>query len=174
LPTNDQPDLDLRALEPGDSFAGFSLGDPLYQPLKTFLTCDSKKFTEQLLARTYVLADGHVLRAYVTLVCGEIAAERDIADLDGAEYRYDHYPAIKIARLAVDKRFRKYDFGRALVTFSVGISQDVSLAAGCRFVVVDAKRPSVGFYERCGFRLIDTEENRARTEPIMFLDLKGV
>jgi hypothetical protein len=65
------------------------------------------------------------------------------------------------------------DLGRTLIEFSVGRSQDIADIAGCRFVVVDAKTPSVAFYEKCGFRLIDTAENRGRPEPVMFLDLNA-
>ncbi|SHI92011.1 hypothetical protein SAMN04488012_103317 [Palleronia salina] len=110
-------------LEPGDSFAGFSLGDQQYQPLKTFLTRDSKGYSEQLLAKTYVFVRDAKVRAYVTLVCGEIQAEKpDMADLEGAQYRYQHYPAMKIARLAVHKEFRKFGLGRELVDLSLGLS----------------------------------------------------
>jgi len=150
------------------------LGDAQFQPLKTFLTRDSKKFAAQKLARTYVIVTDSKVCAYATLVCGEIAAERDIADLDGADFRYEHFPAVKIARLAVHKKYRDFSLGRTLIEFSVGRSQDIADIAGCRFVVVDAKTPSVAFYEKCGFRLIDTAENRGRPEPVMFLDLNAL
>ncbi|MCY4460746.1 MAG: GNAT family N-acetyltransferase [Albidovulum sp.] len=165
------PDFELRLLKPGDRVDKFSSGDALFQPLKTFLKGESKKFQEQLLASTYVLADGDVVRAYVTLVCGEITAEKDINDLVEVEFRYEHYPAVKIARLAVDSKYRKLRFGQQIVDFAVGRALEIAEIAGCRFVVVDAKKPSVGFYEKYGFRLINTEENRGRNEPVMFLDL---
>ncbi|WP_439521822.1 GNAT family N-acetyltransferase [Marivita sp.] len=168
----EEQSFDLRLLEPGDSFAGFSLGDAQFQPLKTFLKRDAKKFSEQLLAKTYVFAIENKVVAYVTLVCGEIASERDdIADLDGAEFHYDHYPAMKIARLAVSKQYRKYGLGRSLVDFSLGRTLEIAEIAGCRFVVVDAKQPSIKFYEKRGFRLLDTPENTERAEPLMFVDL---
>ena len=116
------------------------------------------------------------MAAYVTLVCGQIeAAENARAlNLEGADYRYSHYPAVKIARLAVTTPYRRFGLGRRLVAFSLARAQDISGLAGCRFVVVDAKAPAVAFYENCGFRLLDTADNRARREPIMFFDLKGV
>ena len=178
----DEPlELELRELEPSDSFAGFSLGDAEFNPLKTFLKRDSKKFSEELLARTYVIAEGRKVVAYITLVCGEIASEKetDLANLDGAEYRYDHYPAVKIARLAVSTKYKtdvdgeKLRLGSQLVDFSLGRANEVSSIAGCRFVVVDSKRPAIGFYQKRGFRMIDTDENKARPEPIMFIDLKA-
>ena len=147
------------------------MGDPQFQPLKTFLVRDSKKFLKHLLAQTYVVAEGKVVLAYATLICGEITAEIETADPDGAEFRYEHYPAVKIARLAVDRRYRKHGLGTKLVEFSVGRALEISGIAGCRYVVVDARRQSVNFYERQGFRLIDTNANRELNEPVMFLGL---
>lgn len=80
---------------------------------------------------------------------------------------------MKIARLAVDTKYRESGLGRFLVEFSLGIAKDtIATAVGCRFVVLDAKKASVPFYLKVGFRLIDTEENKAREQPVMFLDLK--
>ena len=106
-----------------------------------------------------MIVEDDLVRAHITLDCGEVAAERDdIADLDGANFRYEHFPALKIARLAVHAQYHKFAFGRTLVSFSVRRSQYIAGIAGCRFVIGDAKKPSVGFYEKCDFRLIDTEK----------------
>ena len=171
MSADDLPDLELRPLQPDDRVNRFSSGDKQFQPLKTFLQRDSKKFQEQFLARTYVMVDGNLVRAYVTLVCGEITAEKNITDLDGAEFKNEHFPAMKIARLAVDSKYRKSGYGQKLVDFAVGRAIEISGIAGCRFVVVDAKKPSVDFYKQYGSRFIDTQENRDRNEPVMFLDL---
>lgn len=115
------------------------------------------------------------LIAYITLVCGQI--ELEDPDLgDGVDYRYDHYPAVKIARLATDSRLRKSGIGKALVDFSLGvIRHQVCPWVGCRFVVVDSKQTAVKFYEdKCGFTLLDTEENRKLDSPLLFLDLYKV
>lgn len=62
-----------------------------------------------------------------------------------------------------------------MVDFAVGTAKDVICpAVGCRFVVVDAKKQSIGFYEKCGFTLLDTDDNRSRQSPVMFLDLHKV
>ena len=120
---------------------------------------------------------GGKILGYVTLVCGEIAAEDDAAMVDAgsAGYRYKHYPAVKIARLAVDRGIRGSGLGRNLVEFALGMAKhDISTIIGCRFVVVDAKQESVEFYKKVGFRLLDTPANHDRSEPIMFIDLLRV
>jgi hypothetical protein len=40
--------------------------------------------------------------------------------------------------------------------------------------MVDSKRNSVKFYERCGFTMLDTPENKERNEPVMYVDLSKV
>ena len=88
-------------------------------------------------------------------------------------YDYDWYPALKIARLLVDAKYRKeYRLGAELVKLALGTTKDrICPVAGCQFVVVDAKKSSVPFYEKQGFTLINTPANRARPTPVMFLDL---
>ena len=112
----------------------------------------------------------------MTLVCGEISAvpEGSVLADPSVRYPYSHFPAVKIARLAVDRRLQGLGLrlGSRLVDLALGISKDViSPAVGCRVLVVDAKSQSVGFYERCGFRLLDTAANRGRDDRIMFVDL---
>lgn len=90
------------------------------------------------------------------------------------DYSYSSFPAVKIARLLVDSRYRgaPYGLGRLLVSLALGITKDeVCPAVGCRFVMVDAKKESVKFYEKCGFRALNTDENKERDIPVMFIDL---
>ncbi|QHQ34887.1 GNAT family N-acetyltransferase [Algicella marina] len=174
MPADDDTEYELRELRPGDKVGSISMGCEIYIPLKTFLKNHAKKYQEQYLAKTYVIRKDNqdVVIAYVTLVCGEIVHELDENELDGAQFTHKQYPALKLARLAIDRRYRGCGLGRNLVDFSVGRARHIAKAAGCRFVVVDAKKPSVEFYEKCGFRLIDTPANIQRNEPVMFFDLK--
>lgn len=167
----------LRPLDPTDNFSTIKSGDAKYSPLKTFVRRNAKKYEEQNLARTYVIHedDSQKIVAYVTLVCSEVVSGEDIVVADGLHFPYDTYPAVKIARLLVDARYRgtpSKGLGRKLVNFAQGLArEEVCPAVGCRFVVVESKQDSIGFYEKCGFTLIDTPENRGRQEPVMYLDL---
>ncbi|MDI2103940.1 GNAT family N-acetyltransferase [Bradyrhizobium sp. Mp64] len=130
------------------------------------------------MARTYgafSLNAPNKLIAYITLVCGQIELEDPELGED-VDYRYDHYPAVKIARLATDRRLRGQGIGEALVDFSLGlIRTQICPYVGCRFVVVDSKQTAVTFYsKKCGFTLLDTEENRNLDSPLLFLDLYKV
>ena len=70
---------------------------------------------------------------------------------------------------------KRIGLGKHLVDLALGIAKrEVSPSVGCRFVMVDSKRNSVKFYERCGFTMLDTPENKERNEPVMYVDLSKV
>jgi GNAT superfamily N-acetyltransferase len=175
----DPVEIDIRQIEPGDRLTGLSLGDQAFTPLKIFLQKHAKTYHEQNLARTYgafLIAEKPKVIGYLTLVCGEVVTgEDDNHLLQEIDYSYKHYPAVKIARLAVDKGMRDRKLGRALVDLALGVAKDtICPAVGCRFVVVDAKKAAVPFYLRCGFTLLDTPENQERDAPVMFVDLHKI
>jgi ribosomal protein S18 acetylase RimI-like enzyme len=173
----DGDDFGLRPLQPEDRLGSIKSGDASFAPLADFAKKHAKKYEHANLARTYVVHEltTNVVLAFVTLVCSEIMSDERLVQEDGVEFPYKHYPAVKIARLLVDKRYRDdkaRGFGRSLVELALGIARsEICPAVGCRFVVVDSKKQSVTFYEKCGFTLVDTADNRGRDEPVMFIDL---
>jgi len=173
--------VELREIREADRLTGLRLGDPAFTPLKTFLQRDAKKHHFKDLAKTYghfVEVNGRVkVIGYITLICADVATtDARHHDSDGIDFRYPNYPAVKIARLAVHVDYqRKYKLGCQLVEFALGLVKNwVCPRVGCRFVVVDAKKPSVPFYERLGFTMLDTDANRAREEPVMFIDMTKI
>ena len=170
----------LRQIEPGDRLTGLKLGEAAFTPLKTFLQKHAHTYEAQSLARTYAAFNSESDRVvgYVTLVCGEVVTDdcdQPLVQEPGLKYLYNHYPAVKIARLAVDARVSGLGLGQALVSLSLGRAKSIICpAVGCRFVMVDSKKGAVRFYERCGFTLLDTIANKARDEPVMWIDLNKV
>lgn len=174
---------EFRLLEAGDRVAGLKLGSEAFTPLKTYLQRHAKNHQSASLARSYVAVENRLgqdapqVIGYMTLVAGEVSIEGNDDGLvdDDAEdvsYPYLQYPAVKIARLAVDSRARGRDIGRDLVSLAIAITQEeVAAAVGCRFLMVDAKTDSVAFYEKVGFTMLDTPTNRARDEKVMFIDI---
>jgi ribosomal protein S18 acetylase RimI-like enzyme len=172
-------DLDIRLIQEGDRLTGLSLGDAAFVPLKIFLQRHALEYERQSLSRTYAAfqVEPEKVRGYVTLVCGEVVTDDGNGGLiEGVDYRYRQYPAVKIARLAVDRSLqRKAGLGRQLVDLALGIAKhEVCPSVGCRFVMVESKQNAVKFYEKCGFTMLDTPENRERGEPVMFVDLSKV
>lgn len=176
------PGFTLRRLESGDNPKKLSVGEDQFIGLKVFAQRHAKKYETERLARTYVFHDDEreCLAAYMTMVCSEVTSDTPPVIEDGLHYPYSQWPAVKISRLLVDSRYRRQGdrwadearLGEALVQFALGLAvEQVCPAVGCRFVVVDAKSDAVGFYRKMGFTLLDTQANRARPEPVMFVDL---
>jgi GNAT superfamily N-acetyltransferase len=144
-------DLDIRLIQQGDRLTGMSFGDPAFTPLKTFLQKHSLEYERQSLGRTYAAfrPEPQKVLGYITLVCGEVVtADGDEGLITDLDYRYRQYPAVKIARLAIDKSVQNAGLGRKLVDLALGIAKhEVSRSVGCRFVIVDSKRNAVRFYE---------------------------
>lgn len=169
--------IELRELVAGDGCNSLSLGDPAFAPLKTFLRKEAKRLHQEHLARTFVIVpkgESKVL-AYITTLCTHVAVEQfaDHAVMDG--FRYKDYPAIKLARLAVDSSLQGQGVGGQLVDFVIGLATEhVMPYTGCRFVVVDAKPQSVDFYKKKGFWPISSNAAEPEATTAMFIDLRRV
>ena len=164
----------IRQLDVSDKVNSFKTGDSLFTPLKTFLKKHAKEFQHSHIAQTYVAVDSNnIVLGFVTLTCSEVDLRNgyDIDDCNHAN-SYDSLPAIKVARLAVDSRYRGNAIGENLISHALSIAiEQIAPAVGCRFIITDAKQQAVEFYLKQGFILLDTKDNKLRDEPIMFFDL---
>jgi ribosomal protein S18 acetylase RimI-like enzyme len=170
-------DYFIRKLEASDTVQNFKIGNQSFLPLKTFLQKQAKQFQQSSIAQTYVAvtAEKNII-GFVTLTCSEIDLQNvyDLADCSHANH-YEFLPAVKIARLAVDNRYRNSGIGSTLVDYAVATIKDkVAKNVGCRFVVTDAKSEAVDFYKRQGFVLLDSDSNQLIEHYLMFLDLMNL
>ncbi len=166
---------ELRALAEDDGCSSLSLGLSSLVPLKTFLRKEAKRLHRDSLARTFVLVESGQARvwAYITLVCTHVAVQRFGSETPVDDFRYADFPAVKLARLAVDSAQQGQGVGAQLVDFALGLTvKHIAPYAGCRFLVVDAKPDSVGFYRRKGFTTIGLANVTADTFTPMFIDLQ--
>ena len=170
--------FELRELHHADGCNALSFGNAAFTPLKTFLRREAKKLHQEHLARTFVLVprgETKVL-AYITTLCTHVAVEQlgqrdDVLDT----FRYKDYPAIKLARLAVDGSLKRQGIGSQLVDFVIGLITDhVMPHTGCRFLVVDSKPESVDFYTAKGFIQIGVNHDGESHTTTMFIDLRRV
>lgn len=170
--------LAIRSLRPGDIVRRLRLGAEDLQPLNTFLRRHSKQYDQHSIARTYVLVDEKdaeqdgTIWGYITLVASEVATtDQNAPPVDHWPASYS-LPGIKLARMAVDQRLQGRGLGKSLLAYAAGLAKDkVCPAIGCKLLVTDAKRSAVSFYEKRGFTMLDTDENRAKNSPVMFIDI---
>ena len=166
--------FELRELRQDDGCTALSLGDPTLTPLKTFLRKEAKKLHQSNLARTFVIAahGQSKVMAYVTTLCTQISVEQFQEQAPIESFKYKDYPAIKLARLAVDTELQGQGVGSSLVDFVIGLAvEHVMPHTGCRFLVVDSKPQSVTFYERKGFKKIGEAGANGQSTTTMFIDL---
>ncbi|NCP82877.1 MAG: hypothetical protein CO065_07365 [Comamonadaceae bacterium CG_4_9_14_0_8_um_filter_57_21] len=167
--------FELRELRQDDGCNALSLGDPVLTPLKTFLRKEAKKLHAESLARTFVLVppgETKVL-AYITTLCTHVAIQQFDQQTVVDGFRYQDYPAIKLARLAVDASLQGQGIGSQLVDFVIGlVAEHIMPYTGCRFLVVDAKSTSVSFYERKGFTKIGQLDGDDQGLTSMFVDMR--
>jgi len=164
-------DIEIRQIKPGDKLTGLSLGDKKYHPLKMFLENHALLHHVNDISKTYCAFDlsksGRVC-GYITLMCGEIESNSQLRDVFGP-YPYLQFPTIKIARLAVDRRYRGSGLGLGLVQTGLGLAYtDVVPIVGGRFVSVDAKTDAVAFYRKLGFDVIVGDSDGIETENSLY------
>jgi GNAT superfamily N-acetyltransferase len=140
--------------------------------LNDFLKSDALKAQDDLISRTYLCFWKGLLVGFVTLTTDTIGYNL-VEQCDGIDgYAYQKYPAIKIARLAVDDRYKRRGIGENLLLWAVGKAYEISNQIGCRYITVDAKRESINFYKKYEFKMI--KKHRDRDFPSMYFNLYSV
>jgi GNAT superfamily N-acetyltransferase len=149
------------------------------EDLNDFLLHDAKNYLQSLLAVTYVLqTDGETI-AYYCLSNDRITRDdktksawnrvnRAIAN----EKRRKSYPAIKIGRLAVSKKYARLGLGKMIIDTVIEMYTAARQQAGCRFITVDAYLNATHFYEKNDFKYLTDEDAQDETRA-MYLDLKA-
>lgn len=146
--------------------------------LNDFFLNNSKKFSDQLLAVTYIIqSDGNTI-AFFSIFNDKISI-KEIKSLDDwKDFQSSHFPkeksltsfpAVKIGRLGVNKTYQKKGVGKITVDYLIN-SFITSNKTGCRFITVDAYQQSLTFYEKTGFDYL-TKKDQNKDTRLMYLDL---
>ncbi|WP_048127910.1 GNAT family N-acetyltransferase [Methanosarcina sp. WH1] len=151
------PDSELHTttLNKNHNLSSFSC---LSQELNDFLKNDALNDQKNMISRTSLCFWKDELVGFFTLIADTIEAK---AVIDGIEhYEYRKYPGVKIARLAVDTRFKRRGIGTYLLLAAIGKTLSVCENIGCRYILVDSKKNSIGFYQKNEFKLVEKYKNR--------------
>jgi GNAT superfamily N-acetyltransferase len=166
--------FEIRQLRPDDDRSNFESGNiDLDRFFHRF--AGQNQFRHHLGA-TYVAVDGKQILGFATIA----AANIEIDDLPMSKRRkLPHYPlpALRLARLAVEKKAQGRGVGKLLLRAVFQVAHDMAQSIGCAGVVVDAKPDAVEFYESYGFEPFDSIEGAlgSRPEPLpMFLPISAI
>ena len=138
------------------------------EDLNDFLKSDALNNVKDWISVTHLMYVENELAGFFTITPDTLHKGRiELSDkLD--DYPYQKYPAIKLARIAVDKRFQHMGYANELMNEFFEVARDAVDVEGGRFLTVDAKKGVTGFYEKFGFRAV-TSAKANETVP-MYLD----
>ena len=148
--------------------------------LNEFLMQEAKDYQEQLLAVTYLLQNpktGDIV-AYFSLLNDTIKFEEDNKKTRNRINRKipyvkqrNHYPAVKIGRLAVSENYAHQGIGEQILQYVKALFA-FGNRSGCRFLTVDAYADAVSFYENKGGFKFFTETDINDDTRLLYFDLK--
>ena len=170
--------LQLRRLGESDVVTGFDCGD---DDLNDFITTDAPLYYRVRLATSSVLEDGENgdIIGYFSLAHDRISLTDFPSNSACNRFRkrffaqgkmFKSYPALKICRLATDKKYHGEGIGAMLVNTIIGSYRNDN-KAGCRFITVDAYADALPFYFKQGFMPLSKEDERAETR-LLYFDLE--
>lgn len=147
--------------------------------LNNFLMDDAKKYSNDLMAVTYLFIDNQKQQtvAYFSLLNDKVAYDPRYKNIWGRINRRIHnskrrrsYPSTKIGRLAVSKKYANNGLGSQILHLikSYLVSNQ---KIGCRFLTVDAYSDVTDFYRKNDFEYF-TITDTLDTTRLMYFDLK--
>lgn len=153
--------MEIRKLLPGDVVEHFSCGDlEMDRYIRQWALVNQ---CEYRIGTTYVAVEQAVVLGYLTVAVSEVAANR-VPNPRPGKPRYQ-LPALRIARLAVDRRIQGRGVGLELLRHAVTIATVVSKSAACVALLVDALPGAEGFYESLGFERLKDLRGASRIRP---------
>lgn len=155
----------VHPLRPENDKARFTSGDHV---LDRFLAEFAGQNMRMYVGVTYVAEESGFVLGYVTLAA--CSTRRDeIAEEARRSLPAYPLPALRVARLAVDRGFHGQGIGTLLLGAAFDIALEMTRTVGCVGVVVDAKPGAVEFYRRFGFkeRTALKGASAARPRPVM-------
>ena len=162
-------DYPYKQLEVGDKYE-FDCGDP---DLNDFFLIDAIPHKKELVGVTYFFYDetGKTAIAFFTVMNDALRTDNFKDELPEGK-RYTFYPATKIGRFGVNKKYHRAGLGTQQMKFIKHLFTYEN-KTGCRFITVDAYNKSeiLGFYLKSGFSFC-TEKDANRNTRTMKFDLK--
>lgn len=150
VPQIDHAKLSPCLLHKDIDLSHFDCGD---DDLNSFIKDDALNYQEQNLSQTTcVIYEGKMI-GYFTLACDALSLEKKIKQsIFSGSKQIRSYPALKIARMAFDKKYQRKRIGTVFLEAIKGHAWLLNKqGVGCRFITVDAYSDKVAFYIKNGF-----------------------
>lgn len=170
----DSASLEIVRFKENLAVKSFDCGN---RDLNDFLcTSEVSKYEKENLGKTYLAYHRGKLVAYFTISWDGLRVEylKSVKSFSRfGEMKVETIPAIKIGRLATDKRWQGKGIGRHIVRYIAGMALESQGAA--RLLILQTKPESVEFYRKLGFQFAyETKRERGRINRTMFIDLQDI
>jgi GNAT superfamily N-acetyltransferase len=169
-------------IDPSVHVKPFDCGD---DDLNEFLLEKSKNYQQELLATTFVFEDDAITWAYYSLFNDSLRLE-DVSCASKNAFKnflrrllphpkrhLRSYPAIKIGRLAISKQAQKAGLGRKIMDTVIDYAIKQNERCACKFILVDAYKDAVGFYEKMQFEYFSDSDSKEETRQ-MYLNITPI
>jgi GNAT superfamily N-acetyltransferase len=160
----------------------FDCGD---DDLNEFLLEKSRDYQQELLATTFLLEDETQTLAYYSIFNDSFRIE-DVSFASKSAIKnflrrliphpkrhLKSYPAIKIGRLAISKQAQKLGLGRKIIDIIIDYAIRQNERCACKFILVDAYKQSLIFYEKMQFKYFSDNDIEDETRQ-MYLDITPI
>lgn len=159
----------LVPYSPGYKLGDFNCGIEDYNQ---FLINDVQYYVEQNISQVRLLIHKQTadVIAYMALSSDSFLLDKEEKIKENIDIPINSIPALKIGKLAVDRKYKDRPYGSFMLWLALGILEQINeTGVGCRFLVVDAditQNPETPlFYEKNGF-VYNEKENKHRTRAI--------
>jgi len=127
----------------------FDCGDA---DLNDFIKNDAFVYLNKKLATTILFFYEEKIIGFVSIAADSLKLNLDEKQTyDIHQKKLEDIPAVKLARLAVNKTFQKQGIGTNILKWTIGYTLECSDKVAIRFITVDAYNDKVNFYQRFNF-----------------------
>ncbi len=127
----------------------FDCGDT---DLNDFIKNDAFVYLEKKLATTILFFYQEKIIGFVSIAADSLKLnleEKEVYNIH--QKKLEDIPAVKLARLAVNKTFQEQGIGTNILKWTIGYALECSDKVAIRFITVDAYNDKVNFYQRFNF-----------------------
>ncbi len=142
----------------------FDCGD---EDLNDFIKNDAFVYQEKKLATTTLFFYEDNLIGFFSAAADSLKLDLDEQESHGIRSKQlEDIPAIKLARLAVDKDYQKQMVGTNILKWCIGYVLECSEMMAVRFITVDAYPEKLAFYQKFSFLINQSRHYTKKTNHV--------
>lgn len=135
-----------------------------------FLITTALEYQNMNMAVTYLCRYKNEIVGYITLCSNSARFDEDQVDDIDERILHRDIPALKVAWIGVDKKFRKMGIATFMMLSVVDVALRLVSTIGIRIMTLDTREGLIEFFTKLGFKVIN-KERKEKSHPVMYFDL---